>query len=102
MAAGVHGSEVRPVVSAADATLKSSAGYVHWISAANSHASETAFIELNDSTDDLGTDRWAIALGDIAAGGSVVHAVFDPPIEFTAGITIDITTGTVVATVGIT
>ncbi len=91
---------VETTVSTADGTIKSSAGNVWWITIGNSHATASAAIELNDSTDDGGTDRWGVLLEAVDLSGQPSHFVFNPPIHFNTGIRIDITGGTVKATVG--
>ena len=98
---GVHGAEVRTSVKSADGEVKADPGYIHWVTACNSHATSDAAIELEDT----GTDVWAVVLvgGDTANGPPIpIHAVFDPPIECKTGITVDITGGTVLVTVGYT
>lgn len=100
MARGPHGSVVVTTVVTADGAIKSREGYVHWVTVSNSHATETASIELNDSADDGGTDRWGVVLGDVDGATATIHCVFDPPIKFTSGIFADITTGTVRMVVG--
>ena len=80
----------------ADGTIKSSEGRVFWITISNTHATEAAEIELDDG----GTDLWSALLGDIDTGTGILHVVFDSPIQFDTNIIIDITNGTVVATVG--
>jgi len=91
-----------PVVTTAAAAVISNACKVHWITASNGHASEITAVELNDSTDDSGTDRWACYLSDNAAGNNTVSMSFDPPIEFVNGIYLDLTNATTVAvTIGI-
>ena len=91
---------VPTTVVAADVAIKSASGRVWWITISNSHATDSAAVELNDSTDDSGTDRWGILLEAVDIIGLPFHAVFDPPIQFDTGIYIDITGGTVKATVG--
>jgi hypothetical protein len=86
-------------VSTADAALKSSAGRVWWITISNSHATASTAVELNDSSDDSGTDRWGVLVEAVDLWGAPVHIEFDPPIEFKSGIWIDITGGTVKVTV---
>lgn len=83
-------------INTADATIKSSEGRVFWITVTNTHASDTAAIELDDG----GTDLWGIIMGDIDTGSGPFHAVFDPPMQFDTSIIIDITGGTVTTTVG--
>ncbi|KKN31685.1 hypothetical protein LCGC14_0821500 [marine sediment metagenome] len=87
---------VQPTVSAADATLKSKAGYIHWITISNTHATEAAEVELADGA----TDRWAAVVEAIDFKLLPFHANFDPPIRCDTSIIIDITNGTVKAVVG--
>lgn len=100
---GVHGDEVISTVSTTQAAIKSAAGSVHWLTVTNTHATEQAQIELNDSADDSGTDRWAAVFGDVADPfPGPLHFVFSPPIKFKTGIYLDITNGTVKVVVGYT
>lgn len=69
-----------------DTAVKSSAGKVYWITIAGLVAVN---IELNDSVDDSGTDLWGVFL----AANSYFHINFDPPLEFTNGIWVDISAG---------
>lgn len=82
----VHGSEVKTSIKAADGIVKSSAGYV-WGYSFRAGATGGAF-QLNDSTDDSGTDF----ISDTAAADSstVFVGPFDPPIEFPNGIFADV------------
>ena len=89
-------SAVVPVVSTADGTLVTGQAHVHWITVSNIHATATAAIELDDG----GTDRWAVTLDAVDGATGAIHCVFDPPIKFETNVIIDITGGTVVATVG--
>lgn len=91
---------VETTIATADATIKSGEGKVWWITISNSHATASTAVELNDSTDDSGTDRWGVLVEAVDINGQPFHAQFDPPIHFTTGIQIDITGGTVKATVG--
>lgn len=88
--------QVTAVISS-DTTIKASGGgRVFWITTSNSHATATSAIELDDG----GSDVWGIVLADVDGATSVLHTVFDPPLEFVTSIIIDITGGTVTATVG--
>ena len=87
---------VKTVISAADATLKATAGKVYWITISNSHATDSAAVELDNG----GSDVWGVVVEAVDINGKPFHAVFDPPIEFDTSIIIDITAGTVQATVG--
>ena len=75
--------------------IKSGSGYIYWLTVSDTAA---LAIELNDSTDDSGTDLWSI---DLPADG-YGHFLFDPPIKFSAGIYLDVSTGTCKVTVGYT
>lgn len=93
-------ASITTTVSTADVAIKASGGRVHWITASNIHATATTAIELNDSGDDSGTDRWAITLDAVDGATGAIHAIFEPAIQFDGGIWLDITGGTVVVTVG--
>lgn len=97
MAAGVHGDEVKTTVVTSDTTLKSSSGHIHWITLSNSHATASTAVELQDGAS---TDVWGVLLEAVDISGQPFHAVFDPPIHCGTDIRIDITGGTVKATVG--
>lgn len=90
--AGETGMQTSGVL-AADAAVKSAAGKVFWISLSDTAA---LAIELNDSTDGTGTDKWAI---DLPADGYGIF-IFDPPIEFSTGIYLDVSTATCKVVVG--
>ncbi len=81
-------------VKTSDGAVLSSAGRVFWI-AASAGATGGAF-QLNDSTDDGGTDKFDITM----PASSVQHFAFDPPIEFGTGIYADIPGTNVTITVG--
>jgi len=70
----------------ADVAVKSTAGKVFWISMSCESAS---VIQINDSTDDGGTDVWHYRIPD----GGHAHVNFDPPLECATGIYLDIPTG---------
>lgn len=70
----------------ANVKIKGSPGKVYWLTISDASASA---IELNDSTDDSGTDVWGIIL----TTNTHDHFVFDPPIEFETGIWLDVSTG---------
>ena len=80
-------------VKSADALIKSGASAVYWLTVSDMSA---LAIELNDSIDNSGPDRWAV---NIPANG-YAHFIFDPPIEFTTGIYLDVSTATCKVTVG--
>lgn len=83
----------RSGVLSADTTVKASAGDVYWLTVSDSAGLE---IELNDSTDGAGTDQWAMLL----PAGGYLHAVFDPPLPFAAGIYLDVSTATCKVVIG--
>jgi len=92
-------SSLKTTVVTSDTTLKATPGKIWWISVANSHATENASIELSDNA----TDRWATVLPGLdTPATSHVHVTFDPPIACDTSILIDITSGTVVATIAFT
>lgn len=91
-------SSVTTVITASDTTLKATRGKVWWITISNSHASASAAIELDNG----GSDVWGVVIEAVDISGNPFHAVFDPPIEFDTSIIIDITGGTVQATVAFT
>ena len=92
--AAEHGMLTSGVL-AADTAIKTSAGKVYWISMCDS---ADLALELNDSTDGTGTDKWAWILDvDVVPGN---HIIFDPPLEFAAGIYLDVSTTTCKVTVG--
>ena len=80
-------------VLSADKAIKEAAGEVYWLTVSDTAA---LAIELNDSIDDSGTDKWGF---DLPADG-YAHFIFDPPIEFSTGIWLDVSTATCKVTVG--
>lgn len=80
-------------VKSGDAAIKESAGKVYWMSVSDTAALS---IELNDSTDGAGTDKWAAVLPASCYG----HYIFDPPLEFANGIYLDVSTATCLVVVG--
>ena len=80
-------------VKTADAAIKASAGAVYWLTVSDTAA---LAIEINNSTDNSGTDVWAL---DLPAAG-YAHFIFDPPIECDTGIYLDVSTATCKVTVG--
>ena len=89
-------ASVKTVVVTADTTIKSTAGKVFWITISNSHLTVSTQVELADDT----TDRWGVNVEAVDILGQPVHINFDPPIAFDTSILIDISNGTVKATVG--
>lgn len=80
-------------VLATDTLIHTGVAAVYWIVLSDTAA---LAIELNDSTDDGGTDKWGI---DLPADGYGIF-IFDPPIEFANGIWLDVSTATCKVTVG--
>ena len=89
-------ASVQTVVTTSDTTLKSTPGYIHWITLSNSHATDSTAVELDNG----GTDVWGVLLEAVDLAGIPFHATFDPPIFCDTSIIIDISNGTVKATVG--
>jgi len=79
-------------VLSADTQIKTGAAEVHWITVSDSAA---LTIDLEDASGS-GTSKWGI---DLPASG-YGHFIFDPPIEFTTGIFLDVNTATCKVTVG--
>lgn len=77
----------------ADKAIEEAASKVYWLTVSDTAA---LAIELNDSLDNSGTDLWGI---DLPADG-YGHFIFDPPIEFSAGIYLNVSTTTCKVTVG--
>lgn len=90
---------VKTTVVTADTTLKSTSGRVWWITISNIHATDAAAVELSDGAS---TDRWGVTVETSVDLGAPFHVEFDPPIAFDTDIRIDITGGTVSATVAYT
>jgi len=80
-------------VLSADTAVKSVAGEVYWLTVSDTTALS---VELNDSTDNTGTDKWAIVL----PANAYAHFIFDPPIEFGTGIYLDVSTATCKVVIG--
>lgn len=80
-------------VKSADAAIKATAGAVYWITISDTGALAA---ELNNSPDNGGTDLWAISL----PAGGYLHCVFSPPLSFSAGIYLDVSTATCKVVVG--
>lgn len=89
-------SAVTTSVCASDTVVYTGVSKIYWVTANNSHATETSAIELEDT----GTDKWAVVLDAVDGSTGTVHALFDPPIKCTTGISVDITGGTALVTVG--
>lgn len=102
LAVELPATTVTPTTFTATGEVRNSRAILHWVTASNGHATEITEVELNDSTDDSGADRWGCYLSDNAGGKNTVHAEFDPPIEFVDGIFLDLTNATtVVITLGL-
>lgn len=71
-------------VLSADTAVKSAPGKVFWLTI---HSTNDVSIELNDSTDNGGTDKWTMVL-DVSVQ-NFGHFIFDPPLEFATGIYFD-------------
>ena len=80
-------------VKSADALIKGSAGDIYWISISDTAALS---LELNNSTDNSGTDVWA----GVFPANCYAHYILDPPIECSAGIYLDVSTATCKVVVG--
>ena len=80
-------------VKSADALIKTGAGDVYWITVSDTAA---LAIELNDSTNNSGTDRWGVNL----PAAAYAHFIFDPAIKFSTGIYLDVSTATCKVTIG--
>ena len=76
-----------------DTNVKSAAGEVYWITISDTAALSA---ELNDSADNTGTDKWAI----VVPANAYAHFIFDPPIEFSTGIYLDVSTITCIVVIG--
>ncbi len=79
--------------------LKVGSGYIHWVTINNIHATAAAVLTLSDT----GTDVWAVTIEALDQGqAGAFHAVLDPPIRCTVGITATIAgSATVQVSVGI-
>ena len=91
-------SAIPTTVVTSDTTIKSSGGKVWWITISNAHATDSTQVELADDA----TDRWGVNVEAVDILGKPVHIEFDPPIQFDTSILIDISNGTVKATVAFT
>lgn len=76
-----------------DTAVKAVAGKVYWVTISGD---TTTKIQLNDSTDDSGTDKWSYR---VQANGNA-HIIFDPPLEFSTGIYLDMPAGEAETIVG--
>ena len=72
----------------ADVAIKSTPGKVYWVTMSDTEAGDQ--IQLNNSTDDSGTDLWQLKL----PATTHAHIIFDPPLEFDTGIFLDVPAGT--------
>ena len=73
-------------VNTADTAIKSAPGKVYWLTMSDNN---DCLAQLNDSTDDSGTDLWQMRIPD----NGYIHCVFDPPLEFATGIYLDVPSG---------
>lgn len=80
-------------VKSADTLIKNGAGGVYWLTVSDTAA---LALELNDSLDNSGADKWALVIPADGYG----HFIFDPPIEFATGIYLDVSTVTCKIIVG--
>ena len=87
---------VTTVVTTSDATLKATEGYIYWITISNAHLTISTQVELDNG----GTDVWGVNVEAVDLAGGPLHVIFDPPIHCDTSIIIDISNGTVKATVG--
>lgn len=84
-----------PAIVTSDTAVKSTPGKVHWI-LASAGATGGAF-QINDSTDDSGTDLISGVVG-ASTGPHLLN--FDPPVEFGTGIYADVPGTNVTLTIG--
>ena len=80
-------------VLSADTLIRTGMGDVNWLTVSDTAALS---LELNDSTDNSGTDKWAIVL----PAGAYAHYIFDPALSFGTGIYLDVSTATCKVVVG--
>ena len=71
-----------------------------WVTVNNSHATATSAIEISNSVGGASNDLWQIVLSDVDGATASFHATFDPPIDFTTHLYVDITGGTAIVNVG--
>jgi len=90
---------IRPMssgVKTSDTAVKSASGVIHWITVSDVTAASQ--IQINDSTDDSGTDLWTI---ELPANG-YVHCLFPTPLFCGTGIYLDVPTGSPSVVIGYT
>ena len=80
-------------VKTADVAIKGAPGKVYWVTISDGN---DCLIQLNDSTDDSGTDLWQFRIPD----NGYAHIIFDPPLEFSTGIYLDMPSGEAPTIVG--
>ncbi len=80
-------------VKTGDAKIKAGSGEVYWLTVSDTAA---LALELNDSANNTGVDQWGLDL----PAGAYAHFIFDPPIEFSNGIYLDVSTATCKVTIG--
>lgn len=78
----------------ADGLVNAGQSKVYWVTASATTTGGAA--QLNDSTDDSGTDKWSV----VVAATTSVHYIFDPPIDFALGVYADIPGTNVTLTIG--
>ena len=81
-------------INSSDASVKGKGGFVHWVLA--SAGGTGGAWQLNDSTDDGGTDL----VSAVSPATSCTMINFDPAIEFTTGIYADIPGTNITLTIG--
>jgi len=81
-------------VKTADVAIKAAPGKVYWITISDVDAASA--VQINNSTDDGGTDVWSVELPQ----NGYIHVNFDPPIECDTGIWLDVSTGSPTIVVG--
>lgn len=81
-------------ITTADVQVKATTGIVYWV-LASAGATGGAW-QLNDSTDDTGTDL----VSAVSPASSIVFIPFDPPVEFGTGIWADVPGTNITLTIG--
>jgi hypothetical protein len=84
------------MLSADAANIASGPCLVYWCSISNTHATDPTAVELMNGATDTGDIVWGINVEQ----GRELHAVFDPPLPFATGLTLDVTGGTPRITIG--
>ena len=86
--------KARTTILTSDGQVSASSGIVYWISA--SAAATGGAFQLNDSTDDSGTDLFSA----VQAANTTTHYLLDPPLQFATAIFADIPGTNITLTVG--